>query len=43
VIYVNPTLPARTLAELVAFAKANPGKITMPRAGMARRTLPASF
>ena len=33
VIYVNPTLPARTLSELVAFAKANPGKVNYASGG----------
>ena len=29
VVVINPKVPANTLAELVAFAKANPGKISM--------------
>src|SRR5262249_58981026 len=33
VIYVNPALPARTLSELIAFAKANPGKISYASGG----------
>ncbi len=33
VIYVNPTLPARTLSELIAFAKANPGKVSYASGG----------
>ncbi len=33
VITVNPTLPAKTVAELVALAKAQPGKLTYGSAG----------
>jgi tripartite-type tricarboxylate transporter receptor subunit TctC len=33
VIYVNPAMPARTLAELIAFAKANPGKVSYASGG----------
>ena len=30
---VNATLPVKTLAELVAYAKANPGKVTFASPG----------
>ena len=30
---VNPSLPARTVAEFIAYAKANPGKINMASSG----------
>jgi tripartite-type tricarboxylate transporter receptor subunit TctC len=33
VLLVNPALPARTVPELIALAKANPGKITMASSG----------
>ena len=33
VIVVNPVLPLNTLTELIAYAKANPGKITFGSAG----------
>jgi len=33
VLVVNPSLPVKTVAELVAYAKANPGKITVASAG----------
>jgi tripartite-type tricarboxylate transporter receptor subunit TctC len=29
VLVVNPSLPAKTVPELIAFAKANPGQVTM--------------
>lgn len=43
VVVVNPSLPVKNLAELVAYAKKNPGKVTFGSAGAgALRTLPAS-
>ena len=33
VVVVNPTFPAKTLAEFTAYAKANPGKINMASPG----------
>jgi len=34
VLVVNPSLPVKTAAELIAYAKANPGKITLASAGI---------
>jgi tripartite-type tricarboxylate transporter receptor subunit TctC len=34
IMLANPSLPAKTVPELIAYAKANPGKITMASAGI---------
>jgi tripartite-type tricarboxylate transporter receptor subunit TctC len=34
VLVINPSLPARTIPELIAYAKANPGKINMASSGI---------
>ena len=34
VMEVNPTFPAKTVAEFIAFAKANPGKLNMASSGI---------
>ena len=31
---VNPTIPAKTVPEFIAYAKANPGKVSFASAGV---------
>jgi tripartite-type tricarboxylate transporter receptor subunit TctC len=35
---VNPSVPVRTVAEFIAYAKANPGKINMASSGIGDAT-----
>jgi tripartite-type tricarboxylate transporter receptor subunit TctC len=38
IMEVNPSFPARTIPEFIAYAKANPGKINMASAGIGNTT-----
>jgi tripartite-type tricarboxylate transporter receptor subunit TctC len=38
VMVINPTVPAKTVPEFIAYAKANPGKINMASAGIGSGT-----
>ena len=38
IMVVNPSFPARTILEFIAYAKANPGKVNMASAGVGTET-----
>ena len=42
VMLVNPSLPAKTVPEFIAYAKANPGRINMASAGTGNRHMCAA-
>jgi Tripartite tricarboxylate transporter family receptor len=39
IMVVNPSVPAKTVPEFIAYAKGNPGKISMASGGMERRPI----